>query len=83
LLSRLVEADALAAATETLVQQLAASAPLSLRASKRVLNGFAPSLTEAQRESADRDRIAVMSSQDAEEGLRAFLERRPASFRGF
>jgi len=74
------------AALETRVRgvadEIAANAPLSLRAAKRVIEDYG-------REAAERDPGAVRAairdcfvSDDYQEGIRAFLEKRPPRFQG-
>ncbi|HEX2885351.1 enoyl-CoA hydratase/isomerase family protein [Vineibacter terrae] len=82
LIARCVPAAELEAAAQKVVDRLAANAPLSLRAMK--------GLTVRQlqfRDSIAHDDIdalvrAAMQSQDAQEGMKARLEKRTAAFKG-
>lgn len=67
--------------TERLIAQLAANAPLTLRAAKaatRALTGGDPAQFEEASDAARR----ANSSYDYQEGLRAFAEKRPPAFEG-
>jgi enoyl-CoA hydratase/carnithine racemase len=82
IIARCVPADRLEAAAQKVIDRLAANAPLSLRAMK--------GLTVRQlqfRDSIPHDDIdalvrAAMQSEDAQEGMRARLEKRTAVFKG-
>jgi enoyl-CoA hydratase len=82
LLTRIVEADRLVAETEALVRLIAGHAPLSLRAMKAMLAALGSRFEQSEIERFDRERLAVSSSEDMREGLRAFFERRPPVFTG-
>ena len=82
LLTRLVDAGQLQAATEQMVGAMAQRAPLSLQAMKRILDNFGPKLTTAERAATDMERRQINGSQDMREGLQAFFERRTPIFRG-
>jgi enoyl-CoA hydratase len=81
-LTRLVAADQLEAQTEAIARQIAANAPLSLRAMKAMLSPLAPTFRPDEIERFDTERLAVSRSQDMKEGLQAFFERRPPRFTG-
>lgn len=82
LVSHLVEEEALATAARDYATRLAALAPLSLRETKRILAHVIRTPEPAEYEAFDRARRQVTASEDTAEGLRAFLERRPARFAG-
>jgi enoyl-CoA hydratase/carnithine racemase len=82
IIARCVPADQLDAAAQAVIDRLAANAPLSLRAMK--------GLTVRQlqfRDAIPHDDIdalvrAAMQSEDAQEGMKARLEKRSAVFKG-
>jgi len=82
LLTRLVDADQLEAQTEAIVRQIAANAPLSLRAMKAMLTKLGSTFEASDLEPFDTERVAISRSQDMREGLQAFFERRPPKFTG-
>jgi len=82
LVSRVVAKADLRAAVETLCSELSAAGPLALAAAKRAIDhGFGKPMTEAlavERASYE----SVLTSQDRNEGLRAFAEKRPPHYQG-
>jgi enoyl-CoA hydratase/carnithine racemase len=75
--------DALTAARELGVE-IAALAPLSVSGHKRTLNAIADArrLGDEARREHDRREQTAFASDDLQEGLAAFAERRPPKFRG-
>jgi 2-(1,2-epoxy-1,2-dihydrophenyl)acetyl-CoA isomerase len=74
--------DELAAAADTLIQGLAAGPTRSYAASKRALNQrFYPDLAEQLELEAELQH-SLARTQDFQEGVLAFLEKRPAAFQG-
>lgn len=82
IVNRVVAPEALAAETTRLSEQLAAAAPLAVRAIKRALRaGLDGSLADAlERERAGQ--LELLASADAREGVTAFLARRAPAFTG-
>jgi enoyl-CoA hydratase len=82
LVNRVVGAAVLLAEAEALVRAMTANAPLALRATLEAVNGgLDRPLGEAQEGEAGLFG-EVAASDDAKEGMRAFLEKRPARFAG-
>jgi enoyl-CoA hydratase/carnithine racemase len=82
IVTRLVEAEQLEEAAKTLALRIAANAPLALREIKRALSDTLGPPSAARTSELDHERIRVSRSRDAQEGLKAFLERRTPQFVG-
>ena len=82
LVNRVVPRERLLAEAETLVRKMAANGPLALRATlEAVTEGLERALPDGlEREAALFGEL--VGTEDAREGTRAFLERRPAQFKG-
>ncbi len=82
LVEKVYPADALMQEVGELAHRIASAGPLALECSKRAINtGTSLPLTEAlEFELEEYDKVA--RSQDAEEGLSAFLEKRKPAFSG-
>ncbi len=68
-----------------LANRVAANAPLSVQASKRIALGIAEGKVKADEElwnSSRRESMAIMRSEDAREGPRAFAEKRAPIWKG-
>lgn len=79
LVNRVVPADALLDTALELAETIAANAPLSVQATKRVALGIQDGRHPAEVEKwrvSDTEMINVMTSEDAAEGPRAFAEKR-------
>lgn len=81
-IARAVEPEELEAAADETVRRLASNAPLSLRAIKATL--VRAMAVRSGIDHADVDALIARAagSEDAREGMRARLEKRPAEFRG-
>lgn len=80
--THLVDGLSLQEAAVTHAAKIAALAPLSVREMKRLLRHAAPMPNPSTHAEFDEARRRITGSADTEEGLRAFLERRPARFSG-
>ena len=82
LINRVVEDDALMAEVDALAARLAKGPPLSLAAIRQevaqALTGTLEEMFAMEEEVAPR----LVTSQDCHEGVAAFIERRPAQFKG-
>jgi len=82
LVSRVVEPDQLAGAARDLALEIAANAPLAVQAAKRMMR---MGLTETFNDHVHHvflQLLPLFRSQDAAEGMRAFMEKREAEFHG-
>jgi enoyl-CoA hydratase/carnithine racemase len=82
LVNRVAPADALDAATETLVAELLACAPLAVGLAKGVLNAAARPALAATLEQEVAAQALCATSEDFREATRALGERRPPQFSG-
>jgi enoyl-CoA hydratase/carnithine racemase len=80
--THLADAADLQGAAAAHAARIATLAPLAVREMKRVLRHAAPTPDPASYREFDDARRRVTGSADTEEGLRAFLERRPPRFTG-
>jgi enoyl-CoA hydratase/carnithine racemase len=77
LVAEVVPAEALIGRARELARQIAANAPLAVRAAKRLALPASPAATLEVPAS-----MAVGATEDAREGRESFLERRPPAYRG-
>ena len=76
------DSEDLVAAAESMAKEIAANAPLTVRGVKRVLDfGLGRRVADGLDYVAAWN-SAVLASEDLGEALSAFLEKRPAAFRG-
>lgn len=82
LVSRLVEPGAVRDEALRVAQQIAAAAPLAVRASRRVVLAAAHGNDDALRKVSRELLDELLASEDASEGLSAFAEKRPPRWVG-
>ena len=82
LVSKVIPQEKLASEAETLAQNIASKAPISLRYVKEAVNkGMDLTLEQGLRLEADLY-FLLHTTADRMEGIRAFLEKRPPKFKG-
>jgi 2-(1,2-epoxy-1,2-dihydrophenyl)acetyl-CoA isomerase len=82
LVSRVVEPEDLESAATALASDLAAGAPLALRALKVGLDRSSSFSFEQALAAENQAQAMLMASQDASEGIMSFVEQRPPRFEG-
>jgi enoyl-CoA hydratase/carnithine racemase len=82
LIARCVPADQLEAEASKVIDRLAANAPLSLKAMKALTVRHLEFRESIEHDDVDALVRAAMQSQDAQEGIKARLEKRVARFQG-
>lgn len=82
LVSQVVPADGLHDAAMGMAREIAANAPLAIRASKRLMRH---AMTEGLEDHVQRQYLALLplfGTKDFREGLASYIEKRPADFHG-
>jgi enoyl-CoA hydratase/carnithine racemase len=82
LASQVVPADGLHDAAMSMAREIAANAPLAIRASKRLMRH---AMTEGLEDHVQRQYLALLplfGTKDFREGLASYIEKRPADFHG-
>ena len=82
LVNRVVEPDELLPAANELAAEIAANAPLAVQATKRMMRLGLEETFEANVHHVFLQLLPLFQTEDFREGVRAFLEKRPAEFQG-
>ncbi len=83
LVNRLVESDRTFVEAQALAQQISRAAPLAVRASRQVVLAAATADDQTLKRMSDDLFNQVVNSEDTREGLAAFIEKRPAEWKGY
>jgi len=82
MVNRIVPAEELVSAAETMAKTIAANAPLAVRAMKRAILAGRAQRARPEPNDVKQEAVRARSSEDAREGIRAVLEKRRPQFRG-
>jgi len=82
LITRVAPADKLDEMVESLVRSLAAKSPIGIRIGKEAFHASAEMSLEDALDALAMNFLAVASTEDAREGITAFIEKRPPVFKG-
>jgi 2-(1,2-epoxy-1,2-dihydrophenyl)acetyl-CoA isomerase len=82
LFNRVVGADTLMSKTHTFAERLAAKPPLAIALAKQAVYRGSQAPLEAMLRIELDNQLSLFSTQDAREGITAFIEKRPPVFRG-
>jgi len=82
LVNEIVAPDQLLPRAHALAEQLAQNSPSSLRATKKLINGFIRAQLDQQIAEAVEDNARIRTTSDFREGITAFLEKRKPNWTG-
>jgi enoyl-CoA hydratase/carnithine racemase len=82
LVNRVVPADLLQKEVRALAEEIAANAPLAVQATKRMMRMALDETFEANVHHVFLQLLPLFRSRDFQEGVKAFIERRPPKFEG-
>jgi methylglutaconyl-CoA hydratase len=82
LVNEVVAADRLVERTRELASQLLESSPSSVRATKKLINGFIADQLDVQVAAAIEDNARIRTTADFREGIASFLEKRKPVWSG-
>ncbi len=82
LVNEVVEPDRLMPRARELAAQLAENSPSSVRATKKLINGFIAAQLDSQIASAIEDNAQIRTTEDFREGVSSFLEKRKPRWSG-
>ena len=82
LVNQVVPADAVASTAQAMALEIAANAPMAVRASKRLMRMGLEETFETHVQHVYLQLLPLFGSDDFKEGVTSFLEKRPAAFTG-
>ncbi len=82
LVNRVVEPDQLMPVTQEVAAEIAANAPLAVQATKRMMRLGLEETFEANVHHVFLQLLPLFQTEDFKEGVRSFIEKRPARFQG-
>jgi enoyl-CoA hydratase/carnithine racemase len=82
LVNHVVEPDELTERTRQLASEIAANAPLAVRAIKRMMRAAETETFEQNIHHVFLQLLPLFRTQDFKEGVASFMEKRPADFKG-
>ena len=82
LVNEVVAPERLMARAHELASQIMENSPRSVRATKRLVNGFITEILDRQMEQAIEDNARIRQTTDFREGIRSFLEKRKPLWSG-
>jgi enoyl-CoA hydratase/carnithine racemase len=82
LVNKVVPADLLAKEVDALAREIASNAPLAVQATKRMMRMALDETFEANVHHVFLQLLPLFRSQDFQEGVKSFLEKRPPKFEG-
>jgi enoyl-CoA hydratase/carnithine racemase len=82
LVNKVVPTDEVAAVARAMALEIAANAPLAVRASKRLMRMGLEETFETHVQHVYLQLLPLFASDDFQEGVKSFLEKRPAAFGG-
>ena len=82
LVNQVVPAETVAATAQAMAREIAANAPMAVRASKRLMRMGLEETFETHVQHVYLQLLPLFASDDFKEGVTSFLEKRPAAFTG-
>jgi methylglutaconyl-CoA hydratase len=82
LVNEVVEPDRLMQRAQELATEIAQNSPSSVRATKKLINGFISSQLDKQIKEAVQDNARIRATEDFREGITSFLEKRKPKWSG-